>query len=1546
MRNMQSRQHRKRIVVIPITMVITLSMVIGLFFANMQQVEAKATLPGIETIVMNNSNSDPFVILEVLPNKASASLGYLVGGEEPINDSGKAISDMPSKEEREEKFTAARAVPEDLAKAVTLIGGYTETIAEGETENVKTRTIYGSFEDVGAGNGNYDKTSATEMYKLVTNDYKNLVSENDLTLYRKYVTYAPNSTGELDISLKEATSEEPSDASSWLGSENNCYNYQYFAVTQIADDEFFNAVTGDMIFLKTDETWSFAGVYSHDETSGEKKIGSQLLADATAAISYSDYYIVNEADSSDIGSVLYSISSVNSDKYSADISYGEIVKDADDTYSETMLQNMIDKFYILNQAGASEFTYKTDGTGSYSFQADYTQPEVNTFQYINGFTNYEWFKQFVFDLEQEEFDSMVIDVVPVTMEELNAYDLSKADLIYFAGGDTAYRNNAHDADADIYGDLSKAIVNAVISENFPVIIDSSTYSNSDTNLKLKKMLTCLMQKDLNSVDINNWDTLNVTELASTMKEPLHYMESGTDELSYVNQSIFINDDAMVGAIANSDFNKKIDLELKLAYGFSDVLSEIDSENFYLELAGKEERIAKEVSKATAIRYIINYGNKRAVSKNELRVLDLEPYDPEPYLGNGIRTDIGKNFTQVTSIVTDSIFIDNVNSGISTKWLTTNLASNLADKSDQIYVNMMGTKEFIGKQEDLNEEYDLIYIGMDTSIMNTSIDWETKSNDTCYNDSSMNGLVYSHIGDTFTMNGQGGPTGTYRMSGNDITYDKLHALTEYVEAGYALLLSDDFFMDDMSVNTDKLDVSSNLYKFVNEVVLKKDNGTYVYFGKNVNKKGNMEMPYYGTSSEVTSARETFSEYLNISKLVLSYSEEDLPLAYNKGDGTQQYLTMNSDGKYTLDYNIILKNDSAVSVSNTSYDVSLYLDSDADGKFEEEERLTGLSVTNVDTSSDCGVDGSGKYNILAGYKYHISRNIPDGYTGFVSWKLVFSQNDRVYSGTSSKSIVRKSISGFSAVPTPANVPTIRVLQIVSAPTSGYSDNDMFDLTTSDMQTLYSQVKDFNIEVEQITASDYINKVGFLTGQEHFDYLCDYNMIIMGFRDKYDFSLGGNIDATKCKNAILAIREYALSGRSILFTHDLNSHVLNAGNSESWWGYYANLYLRDVQGMDRYGNVAASGNIPSGTEYQYSSVYDNRYLENNEMENVGYTDTNLAYYMLDSTSYGTNARRATYNYDIHLPYNSSNWVKNSSKVEQINAGQITQYPFYVPEEFEVSHTHPQYYQLNLDTDSMDDNSNDDVVVWYTIGGVSTSSSNYTEPSDSYYRAVQKDVRNTYYIYSKGNVTYTGCGDSKVTDQKEKELFVNTMVASYNSGIHAPTVIYKESQWDTSADINGLCIPFDAAITLEDGNDTINSQKVSVNFKTINNNLRDSSKPMYAQYYIEDSKGNVKIGSHTLRSITPSSFKQVVNDGTTLSTVDAASDTLSNFTIYTMQFTREELGLSSTTTGVSNDNSVNIIVRLSTKPFLSSTSTTGIVATESLNELNIIYTELVDLE
>ena len=53
---------------------------------------------------------------------------------------------------------------------------------------------------------------------------------------------------------------------------------------------------------------------------------------------------------------------------------------------------------------------------------------------------------------------------------------------------------------------------------------------------------------------------------------------------------------------------------------------------------------------------------------------------------------------------------------------------------------MTTGEFIGKIDEINESYDMIYLGMSTDSLNTS------NGNTVYNDSSMNGLIYSNIGD--------------------------------------------------------------------------------------------------------------------------------------------------------------------------------------------------------------------------------------------------------------------------------------------------------------------------------------------------------------------------------------------------------------------------------------------------------------------------------------------------------------------------------------------------------------------------------------------------------------------------------------------------------------------------------------------------------------------------------------------------------------------------------------------------------------------------------
>ena len=62
---------------------------------------------------------------------------------------------------------------------------------------------------------------------------------------------------------------------------------------------------------------------------------------------------------------------------------------------------------------------------------------------------------------------------------------------------------------------------------------------------------------------------------------------------------------------------------------------------------------------------------------------------------------------------------------------------------------MSTAEFIGKVEDLNKDYDMIYVGACIDYLNT--EGSGSSRHTAYNDTRMNGLIYTHTGDYITGN---------------------------------------------------------------------------------------------------------------------------------------------------------------------------------------------------------------------------------------------------------------------------------------------------------------------------------------------------------------------------------------------------------------------------------------------------------------------------------------------------------------------------------------------------------------------------------------------------------------------------------------------------------------------------------------------------------------------------------------------------------------------------------------------------------------------------
>ena len=74
------------------------------------------------------------------------------------------------------------------------------------------------------------------------------------------------------------------------------------------------------------------------------------------------------------------------------------------------------------------------------------------------------------------------------------------------------------------------------------------------------------------------------------------------------------------------------------------------------------------------------------------------------------------------------------------WLGSNCPA-----EDKINITCVNSSEFIGRIEDLNN-YDMIYMGLCWHNLNWGHENGNKEWISVYNDSSMNGLIYSNVGD--------------------------------------------------------------------------------------------------------------------------------------------------------------------------------------------------------------------------------------------------------------------------------------------------------------------------------------------------------------------------------------------------------------------------------------------------------------------------------------------------------------------------------------------------------------------------------------------------------------------------------------------------------------------------------------------------------------------------------------------------------------------------------------------------------------------------------
>lgn len=211
----------------------------------------------------------------------------------------------------------------------------------------------------------------------------------------------------------------------------------------------------------------------------------------------------------------------------------------------------------------------------------------------------------------------------------------------------------------------------------------------------------------------------------------------------------------------------------------------------------------------------------------------------------------------------------------------------------------------------------------------------------------------------------------------------------------------------------------------------------------------------------------------------------------------------------------------------------------------------------------------------------------------------------------------------------------------------------------------------------------------------------------------------------------------------------------------------------------------------------------------------------------------------YRLYSGLDGNDVEAKTNKAVKVNSGQITTYPFKIADEINIATTHKQYYQLDMNQDA-DGDGESDIVVWYTLS------------NHGIYEQSPKDVRNNYYIYTMGNVTYSGVGHSDFSNNDDElKLYINTMIAAYSASVHEPSIYLKENADTDSNDITTLYATIDDAIEEEaankadarlDGADGTQDVYFTVKDSNLVRNQIDEKTVVYLDFYIEDPQKNPK--------------------------------------------------------------------------------------------------------
>ena len=1020
--------------------------------------------------------------------------------------------------------------------------------------------------------------------------------------------------------------------------------------------------------------------------------------------------------------------------------------------------------------------------------------------YRGGLTNNNWFTKYVFDRVETvsgndvATDYLYYDYQCFTPSAFSAaVEPGAAGLVYLSNasgrflpegavyGSGSTTPAKFSKDNDISEGMLQKLLSAVVTDSLPIIVDYSIVTDKSLEgTYIQKLAQILCLEDPSIVDsyikggsLSGSDILNIDLSAYETFTPNHH----------VHDSIYIYDySGYEDRFCNTAFTTNFGSE-----GFEEITNLIDDENQYRRSEGLTSFIPDDINQAVAIKYILCYKGRRGIdTKSEIRVLELQP-------GPSVPDELGDMKEGNLYIDPDdqyTLYRVKNNQG--------DIEALIKDAPYPVVLDSMSTREFVGHEEDINSTYDLVYIGLSTYYMNT----ETVSGNerTVYNDTDMDGLIYTNVGDLVRTNnyingwlsrdydgdklksvGWSTVDGDYalqRFSGNDITSRKVDELKEYAKAAYPVLLDYHCIegpITSTQIDEDYIDNQSYLYEFL-------DWATSEY---GVNNTRNIFR--INSSGNLSGNEKMFEWYLNLAKPEIEIQASTPHLEY------AEYCVKDGDNYY-MDYQFEIL-DKRSSDPDNKYTAKLYIDDNADGKYpesEESSELMGRKMVVTDSSGNTVA-----YNKLkAGKTYRIRQYVSEKYSiGPLPWKLEICLN--------SQKERRDSVIGcYKIHRTGAKDISVNAIQILPN-TSGKQWNLEKAIAgegtnnngITSLKNLIANLPDYNISVKTMTSNEFVRALK--EGSEStpaYDYLNknEINLLILGFGFNYEIldddlsNLDSDLTTADVTRAVNRVKTFVASGHSTVVGADVVSRTgykpginVNASGQSGHlasWGYNMTQWLRPMIGMDRY-NITGKSKM----EGYDKALEPNDGAEVDEIQ--GYGNTMLNEYQASRVSVNDKDH-----YDKYYSYSgdagkaSAGDSTGSGKVNKINDGQLTLFPYALEDTYGTNDNDWPYYSLDLQGDE-DGDDESDVTVWYSF--CKMGNSDYVELN-------KRDARDLYYLYTKGNITYVGTCMDAGGDTTEYELIVNVLIAAYEGGVQDPNVTIIDNEDIESAEIDTIYLPY----------------------------------------------------------------------------------------------------------------------------------------------------------